>query len=78
MQRLTKRLPLLLLPLLLATTGCVTAEKDVTVLPPKPERRRLEPPESIRDYAEIIVYYDGLVREWELWGATVSSIIQVN
>ena len=78
MRRLTKRLPLLLLPLLLATTGCVTAEKDGTVLPPKPERRRLEPPENLRDYAEIIVYYDGLVREWELWGATVSSIIQEN
>ena len=78
MRRLTKRLPLLLLPLLLATTGCVTAEKDGTVLPPKPERRRLEPPENIRDYAETIVYYDGLVREWELWGATVSSIIQEN
>ena len=78
MRKLTKKLPLLLLPLLLATTGCVTADKDGTVLPPKPERRRLEPPESIRDYAEIIIYYDGLVREWELWGATVSSIIQEN
>ena len=78
MRKLTKKLPLLLMPLLLATTGCVTAEKDVTALPPMPERRILEPPESIRDYAEIIIYYDGLVREWELWGATVSSIIQEN
>ena len=78
MRRLTKRLPLLLMPLLLATPGCVTAGKDGTVLPPMPERRRLEPPGSIRDYAEIIIYYDGLVREWELWGATVSSIIQEN
>ena len=71
----------LLLALLLAPimTGCKTTEKIVEtkyVLPPKPQRKQLTAPQSLKDYAEIINYYEHLVQEWESWGDTVSNMVQ--
>ena len=56
-------------------TGCKTLEINAPTLPPKPERSRIETPHSVKDYAEIIAYYERLVQEWELWGDTVESVI---
>ena len=46
------------------------------VLPPKPRREKQAAPENIKDYAQLILYYDALVQEWELWGNTVEKIVQ--
>ena len=54
-------------------TGCKTTEVYTPALPPKPQRIRIETPHSVKDYAEIIAYYERLVREWELWGDTVEK-----
>ena len=56
-------------------TGCKTTEVYTPALPPKPQRIRIETPHSVKDYAEIIAYYEKLVQEWELWGETVESVI---
>lgn len=56
-------------------TGCKTLKIDAPALPPKPERSRIETPHSVKDYAEVIAYYERLVQEWELWGDTVESVI---
>lgn len=56
-------------------SGCKTTEVYTPALPPKPQRIRIETPHSVKDYAEIIAYYERLVREWELWGETVESVI---
>lgn len=45
------------------------------MLPPEPQRKTLSSPSSIREYAEIIAYYDELVCEWELWAETAKEII---
>lgn len=57
-------------------TSCVTTQKSDIVLPVKPQRQELKEPETLKDYAKIIVYYDSLVQEWELWAKTVEN--QVN
>lgn len=64
---------LLLLPVI---TSCVTTQKSDIALPVKPQRQELKEPETLKDYAKIIVYYDSLVQEWELWAKTVEN--QVN
>ena len=56
-------------------SGCKTTEVYTPHLPPKPKRIRIETPHSVKDYAEIIAYYERLVQEWELWGDTVESVI---
>ena len=32
-------------------------------------------PESVKDYAQIINYYEHLVQEWEQWGDTVTALV---
>nr|DAI09812.1 MAG TPA: hypothetical protein [Caudoviricetes sp.] len=32
-------------------------------------------PHSVKEYAQIIAYYETLVREWELWGETVEKTV---
>lgn len=58
-------------------TGCRTTKQkqNKPVLPPKPERQKLTPPETLKDYALLIVYYDSLVQEWESWGEAVEGIV---
>ena len=55
-------------------TGCVTTAK--ITLPPKPERSEIKKPENVKDMAQIINYYEHLVREWELWGDTVETMVE--
>lgn len=77
MHRLTKILIILLPVLLLTITNCKSVPKtDSVELPPMPQRQHQDAPVTIRDYALLIVYYDNLVKEWELWGQTVTN--QVN
>ena len=75
-----KKLVILFLLLLAPIrTGCKTTEKIIEtkyVLPPKPQRKKLQAPQSLKDYAEIINYYEHLVQEWEAWGDTVSNMVQ--
>ena len=59
---------------LVITTGCQTT-KQKNDLPPKPERQELQAPQSLKDCAEIINYYEHLVEEWESWGDAVSTIL---
>lgn len=74
MKKLLILLVLLFLPIM---TGCKTTEiKTVYVLPPKPQRKELQAPQTIQDYAQILNYYEHLVQEWELWSNTVSSMVQ--
>ena len=78
MKKLVILFLLLLAPIM---TGCKTTEKTteiktVYVLPPKPQRKELTAPKELKDYAEIINYYEHLVQEWEQWGDTVSNMVQ--
>ena len=52
-----------------------TEENKGIVLPPKTQRQKLQSPESLKDYALIIAYYEGLVQQWESWGNTVEGMI---
>ena len=64
--------------LLLTIASCKTTKKDASavILPPKPQRQELTMPESLKDYAQIINYYEHLVQEWEQWGDTVSQMVE--
>lgn len=33
-------------------------------------------PESVKDYAQILNYYEHLVQEWEQWGDAVSKMVE--
>ena len=60
----------------LTTAGCATLPKaDGTVLPPMPERAEQKAPETAKDWAEILAYYEFLVQEWEAWGRAVQTEI---
>lgn len=63
---------------MLIMTGCRTTktEEQKIALPPKPQRQELKMPESVKDYAQIINYYEHLVQEWEQWGDTVSALVE--
>lgn len=56
------------------TTGCRSLKAEAPAFPPKPERSLIETPHTIKEYAEIIAYYESLVQEWELWGETVEKV----
>ena len=56
MKKLAILFLLLFLPII---TGCKTTEiRTVYVLPPKPQRKTLQAPQELKDYAEIINYYE--------------------
>jgi hypothetical protein len=38
-----------------------------------PKRIEQEAPQTIQDYALLIVYYEGLVKEWEAWGRFIKD-----
>ena len=75
-----KRLKWFLIALLLITTlnlkNCKSISQTETVLPEKPCREKIETPQTLQDYAEILIYYDCLVQRWELWAETVEKITQ--
>lgn len=56
-------------------TGCASKPAKAIILPPKPERAELKKPETLRDCAAVIVYYEHLVQEWELWGRTAEGLV---
>lgn len=62
--------------LVLTTTACVSnkAEKQI-VLPPEPERQEQKAPETTKDLAKLLNYYEHLVQEWEAWGERVKNIV---
>ena len=60
----------------LITSGCrTTSAQNELVLPPVPQRQELKEPESVKDLAEALAYYEYLVREWEAWGNAVQKLI---
>ncbi len=64
-----------LLSLIMA--GCATLPKaDDVALPPMPERTEQKELETAKDWAELLVYYEFLVQEWEAWGKTVQAQIK--
>lgn len=69
---------IILLAILLGIiTSCQSNKiEPVIELPAKPQRQELKAPETVQDLAEIINYYEHLVEEWELWGDTVSTLIE--
>jgi hypothetical protein len=58
---------------LLTILSCKTTKVE-KVYPPKPQRQELKSPETLKDYVEIINYYEHLVQEWEAWGEAVTSL----
>ena len=74
MQKPKKKLLTFLAILFLGiTTGCQTT-KQKNDLPPKPERQEIQAPQTLKDCAEIINYYEHLVEEWEQWSVVVSDL----
>ena len=74
MQKPKKKLLTFLVILFLGiTTGCQTT-KQKNELPPKPERQEIQAPQTLKDCAEIINYYEHLVEEWEAWGELVEEM----
>jgi len=41
-----------------------------------PERTEQKELETAKDWAELLVYYEFLVQEWEAWGKTVQAQIK--
>ena len=61
----------------LTTAGCATLPKaDGIALPPMPERAEIKAPETKKDWAETLAYYEFLVQEWEAWGRAVQAEIK--
>ena len=57
--------------------GCRSNKiEKVYVLPPKPERKEIQAPQDLQDYAQILNYYEHLVQEWEAWGAVVEEMVK--
>lgn len=42
-------------------------------MPPVPERTEQPEPESLKDLALLLNYYEFLLEEWEAWGAAVTK-----
>lgn len=57
-------------------TGCKTNTTTELVFPPEPKRQTVNIPETVKDYAALIIYYEGLVREWELWAETTKTLLE--
>ena len=58
-------------------TGCRSTKiEKVYVLPPKPQRKEIQAPKDLQDYAQIINYYEHLVEEWEAWSTVVEEIVK--
>ena len=56
-------------------TGCRSTKiEKVYVLPPKPQRKEIQAPKDLQDYAQIINYYEHLVQEWEKWSEVVEEL----
>lgn len=60
---------------LITINSCKTLPEVKIELPIEPQRKELIPPTTLKEYAQIIAYYDELVQEWELWAKTTKEII---
>ena len=67
---------MILLPLTILGCRTTKVEKEIT-LPPKPQRQELKAPQDLKDVAELLNYYEHLVEEWEVWGDSVSKLIEM-
>lgn len=69
---------IILLAILLGIiTSCQSSRiEPVIELPPMPQRQELKSPETLKDYVEIINYYEHLVQEYEVWADTVTKMIE--
>lgn len=62
---------------MLTITGCRTTKVQyVVVLPPTPKREEIKAPQTVKECAEVINYYEHLVQTWEAWGADVNATIE--
>lgn len=73
-------LKLLLILSVLTIVNCKTIEY-VEIVPEyefdnPPVRSELEEPETVKDLANIIIYYENLVSEWESWGISVYDTLE--
>ena len=58
-------------------SGCRSLPKsEPLTLPPTPQRQEITEPKNMKDFANIINYYEHLVEEWELWGQTVNTLVE--
>lgn len=62
--------------LLLIIPGCRTLPNNKIELPPTPERTDQPTPETLKDYALVINYYEHLVERWEIWSESVKELLQ--
>lgn len=68
----------MMISLLAIMAGCQTikpSEPIAYTLPAKPERKEQASPQTVADYARIILYYELLVQDWESWARAVEKII---
>lgn len=59
--------------------SCLTTEY-ITVKPDyssPPVRKQTEKPETVNDMAEMIVYYEEILSEWESWGISVYETLEI-
>ena len=61
---------------MLTITGCRTTQKANIVLPNRPEREILPNVSTPKDMAETIIYYEYLIREWEVWADDVELLLK--
>lgn len=67
---------------MLIISACRTVETNTVIyryqLPPSPVREIIQLPENptLADYAEVILYYDSLLQEWEIWGENVKILVE--
>ena len=62
----------------LTTTACVSkpaAQKEI-ILPPEPERKEWEEPQTLQEVALYIKYLEEQLRLWEAWGERVTNIVE--
>lgn len=57
--------------------GCKTTkiERVIVYIPARPQRKEIQAPQSLQDYARILNYYESLVEEWETWADTVTQYL---
>lgn len=74
-----KKIIIFLIVLILA--GCVTTEYVYVDVKPDyadpPIRLDMEEPETVEDLANIIVYYEEILTEWESWGISVYEVLEI-
>ena len=74
-----KKIIIFLIVLILA--GCTTTEYVYVDLKPDyadpPIRLDMEEPETVEDLANIIVYYEEILTEWESWGISVYEVLEI-